>query len=188
MLSSSSVRFINSAFRYSVWIAIFAIGLGYSLSSNEVRSKEQLEFSAWVNELDSQKRVITEANKSDAIRVKVESNIPTIPLSWDILEESNGALDEKVFRVMNLLRESELPLTKGEAPNPDEGSLNITVSAPGRTVHTSLNENQVRSNLKIMNLLKIIEIYSSAPPPSPASTPEVPEEYKLSEPTPTPEG
>lgn len=177
----------KSWIKYLIGIAIFVAGLSYSLSSHEVMSREQVEFAAWISDLDAQNRVVGENNKDQAIRIKVLSNIPTIPLNWDIMEESRGTLDERVFRVLNLLKESDLALVSGEASPPAEGTLSITVAGPGKTVHAALNESEVRANLKVMNLLKVIEIYSTAPSPSPTAAPEVPEEFKLKEsPNPVP--
>jgi hypothetical protein len=148
-------------------MALVAFNLG---RPSGLKSDLLTSFNSWYQ--GTALKLTPDAELKDAdltLKVLVTLNDParTPPVStWELPSKSLRDLGERenTARVLQLIRESGVfGLTPLRSPAPTTPHVSLVVKEGERVFETAVSLDAVRENIQLMNLLKLLEVYSSTP-------------------------
>lgn len=141
-----------------------------SYQSVPVISSAQVEFERWLSAREEQSRLSPEAFQAGSpVVLRIVSPSPNRYLSIQ-LRSSSRSETERVFRILELLREANVFSTS--AWHSDEmkwPGISIVIEDGGRTFKTQLGEQDIQTSVRLKTMLKLLEHYAANPPPSPTA-------------------
>lgn len=127
------------------------------------KSSVQIAYEAWLQSINPVTRTGEfEVGKKEPITVELRSNLSSLQADWKLTEKFGPMPDQKIFRILELIKEAELFETGRAVVDSDNIPGIVVVISEGKTkLAVALDENKVASNVKAMTLLKLFEVYST---------------------------
>lgn len=134
-----------------------------------VRSSLQAEYEKWLSEREEQFRLSPASFESGpVINLHVLSVSSLHPLSV-YLRSSSRAESERVFRILELMREANLFSTsRWRGSETSWPGISFFVEDGGRIFRTQLDETEVEASVQAKTMLKLLQIFAATPLPSPS--------------------
>lgn len=144
--------------------------IAFNLSQPGLKSDQLTSFNDWYQGAATKLSPEAELKEADlALKVSVTLQDPshTPPVSvWQIPSKSllDVAERESTARVLQLIRESGVfGLTPLRNPTPNIAHVSLVIKDGERVFEIAVPLDSVRENIQLMNLLKLLEVYSNSP-------------------------
>lgn len=155
--------------RIIIVLAVVAVLIAFNLQTSSTKSKLETDFETW---LESYENLPSEARaNAGAAHVTIKSKIPAFQISWQLQEGNDSSANDKLRRILDLLREANL-YSVGKVTDVSESSdgLVLTAGDAKNVFRVMLSEDDILSNVKAQNMLKLFQIYSAEKAAVPASS------------------
>ena len=147
-------------------LAFFMFASSYE--SVPVKSGAQKLYEAWLFEREEQFRLSPSAfEASPPISLYVVSASPSRPLHF-ALKTTTRAESERTFRILELIRVANLFSTdKWQTNELTFPGISIAIEDSGKVFRVQIEQKRAMENLQIVTMLKLLQLFSSIPLPTP---------------------